>query len=114
MDELTPRQRTVLGLVVREYVKSAVPVGSRTLVDSYGLEVSTATVRSELAHLEEMGYLTHPHTSAGRVPTHEGYRYFVERLIGDVALPLQEQRTIVHQFHQARRDFEQWVPPQGE
>ena len=110
MDELTPRQRTVLGLVVREYVKSAVPVGSRTLVDSYSLDVSTATVRSELARLEELGYLTHPHTSAGRVPTHGGYRYFVERLIGDVALPVQEQRTIVHQFHQARRDFEQWVP----
>ena len=110
MDELTPRQRTVLGLVVREHVKSALPVGSRALVESYGLDVSPATVRSELARLEELGYLTHPHTSAGRVPTHEGYRYFVERLIGDAVLPLQERRTIVHQFHQARRDFEQWMP----
>jgi len=110
MDELTPRQRMILGLVVREYVKSAAPVSSRALVDNYGLDVSTATVRNELAYLEDLGYLTHPHTSAGRVPTHRGYRRFVERLLGEVQLPLQERRTIAHQFHQARWDFEQWMP----
>ncbi|MDY6878416.1 MAG: heat-inducible transcriptional repressor HrcA [Chloroflexota bacterium] len=110
MDDLTPRQQTVLGLVVREYVGSASPVSSRVLVGCYGLEISTATVRNELARLEELGYLTHPHTSAGRVPTHHGYRYFVERLLGEVTLPLHERRTIAHQFHQARRDFEQWMP----
>ena len=110
MDELTIRQRTVLGLVVREYVKSTDPVSSRVLVDEYGLNVSTATVRNELAYLEELGYLTHPHTSAGRVPTHKGYNHFVERMLGEVELPLHEQRTIAHQFHQARRDFEQWMP----
>lgn len=110
MDELTPRQRTILGLAVREYVKSASPVSSRVLVENYDLQVSTATVRNELALLEELGYLTHPHTSAGRVPTHKGYRRFVERLLGEVNLPLQERRTIAHQFHQARRDLEQWMP----
>jgi heat-inducible transcriptional repressor len=110
MDELTSRQRTVLGLVVREYVKSASPVSSRALVRHYGLQVSTATVRSELALLEELGYLTHPHTSAGRVPTHKGYHHFVERLLGEVELPLSERRTIAHQFYQARQDFEQWMP----
>jgi heat-inducible transcriptional repressor len=110
MDELTPRQRTILGLVVRDYVASTAPVSSRALVENYGLQVSTATVRNELARLEELGYLTHPHTSAGRVPTHKGYRHFVERLLGEVELPLHERRTIVHQFHQARRDFEQWMP----
>jgi len=110
MDELTPRQRTVLGLVVREYVESASPVSSRVLVEYYGLQVSTATVRNELARLEELGYLTHPHTSAGRIPTHKGYHRFVERLLGEVELPLHERRTIVHQFHQARQDFEQWMP----
>jgi len=67
-------------------------------------------VRNELARLEELGYLTHPHTSAGRIPTHEGYRHFVERLLGEAVLPLHERRTIAHQFHQARRDFEQWMP----
>ena len=110
MNELTERQRMVLGLVVREHVRSAAPVSSRALVESYGLEVSTATVRNELARLEELGYLTHPHTSAGRIPTHEGYRHFVERLLGEAVLPLHERRTIAHQFHQARRDFEQWMP----
>ena len=110
MYELTPRQKTVLGLVVREYVKCVAPVSSRALVDSYSLEVSTATVRNELARLEELGYLSHPHTSAGRVPTDQGYRFFVERLIGNVALPLHERRTIIHQFHQARQGFEQWMP----
>ncbi len=110
MDELTPRQKMVLSLVVREYVKSASPVSSRALVTHYGLQVSTATVRNELARLEELGYLTHPHTSAGRVPTHKGYNHFVERLLGEVELPLHERRTIAHQFHQARRDFEQWMP----
>ena len=110
MDQLTPRQQTILGLVVREYVKSAAPVSSRVLVEDYGLQVSSATVRNELALLEEMGYLTHPHTSAGRVPTPKGYNHFVERLLGETELPLQERRTIAHQFHQARPDFEQWMP----
>jgi heat-inducible transcriptional repressor len=67
-------------------------------------------VRNELAWLEETGHLTHPHTSAGRVPTHKGYRYFVERLLGEVELPLRERLTIVHQFHQARHNLEQWMP----
>ncbi|MCJ7736011.1 MAG: HTH domain-containing protein, partial [Anaerolineae bacterium] len=83
MDELTPRQKTVLRLVVREYVRNAMPVSSRQLADCYGLEVSTATIRNDLARLEDLGYLTHPHTSAGRVPTAEGYRFFVGRLMGE-------------------------------
>jgi heat-inducible transcriptional repressor len=107
---LTPRQQTILGLTVREYVKTASPVSSRALVEHYSLPVSSATVRNELSQLEETGYLTHPHTSAGRIPTHEGYRYFVERLLGEVELPLRERLTIVHQFHQARHNLEQWMP----
>ena len=110
MNELTPRQQTILGLVVREYVKNACPISSRALVEYYRLHVSTATVRNELSLLEELGYLSHPHTSAGRVPTHKGYNHFVERLLGEAELPLQERRTIAHQFHQARPDFEQWMP----
>lgn len=110
MEELTPRQQMILGLVVREYVENASPVSSRALVKDYGLGVSTATVRNELACLEELGYLTHPHTSAGRVPTDKGYRRFVTRLLGGAELPLQERRTIAHQFYQARQDFEEWMP----
>lgn len=108
MDELTARQQLILGLVVREYIGSAQPVGSKT-VQEYGLGVSSATIRNEMALLEEMGYLTHPHTSAGRVPTEQGYRYFVERLMSESQLPVDEQRTIRHQFHQVGVDLEQWM-----
>jgi heat-inducible transcriptional repressor len=109
MEELTDRRQAVLGLVVRQYIATATPVGSRTIVEQYGLGISSATIRNEMAYLEEQGYLTHPHTSAGRVPTEKGYRYFVERLMGEAELPLAEQRTIRHQFHQARLDLEQWM-----
>jgi len=108
MDDLTPRQQLILGLVVRDYVASAQPVGSRT-VEAYGLGVSSATIRNEMAHLEELGYLAQPHTSAGRVPTEKGYRYFVERLMRESHLGVEEQRTIRHQFHQVGVDLEQWM-----
>jgi len=108
MDELTPRQQLILGLVVRDYVAAAQPVGSKT-VEAYGLGVSSATIRNEMAHLEELGYLDQPHTSAGRVPTDKGYRYFVERLMRESHLGVEEQRTIRHQFHQVGVDLEQWM-----
>ncbi len=79
--ELTPRQRDILRLVVEEYVETGQPVGSRALVERTGLGVSPSTVRNELADLERLGLLTHPHTSAGRVPTEHGYRYYVDRLL---------------------------------
>ena len=109
MEELTSRQQMMLNLVVREYVTTAAPVGSKGLADKFKLGVSSATIRNELARLEELGYLTHPHTSAGRQPTDKGYRYFVERLMGETELPLHEQRTIAHQFYQVRQDVEQWT-----
>jgi heat-inducible transcriptional repressor len=108
MDDLTPRQQLVLGLVIRDYVAAAQPVGSKT-IQEYGLGVSSATIRNEMAVLEDFGYLTQPHTSAGRIPTEQGYRYFVERLMRESHLPLDEQRTIRHQFHQVGVDLEQWM-----
>jgi heat-inducible transcriptional repressor len=78
---LTERQREILRLVVEEYVATGQPVGSKHLVESSGMRVSPSTVRAELAELETMGLLTHPHTSAGRVPTDRGYRYYVDRLL---------------------------------
>jgi len=98
-----------LGLVIREYVTRTNPVSSKILLEQYDLGVSSATVRNEMARLEELGYLMHPHTSAGRVPTDVGYRFFVERLLGEVSLPATEQRMITHQFHQARLDMQQWM-----
>ena len=79
--ELTDRQRDILRGVVEEYIATAQPVGSKHLVERAGLRVSPSTVRSELAELERLGLLTHPHTSAGRVPTDRGYRVFVDLLL---------------------------------
>ncbi len=79
--DLTQRQREILVQVVEEYVATGQPVGSRHLVERTGMRVSSATVRNELAELERLGLLTHPHTSAGRVPTDRGYRYYVDRLL---------------------------------
>jgi heat-inducible transcriptional repressor len=78
---LTPRQEQILAGVVEEYVATGTPVGSKTLVQRGRLEVSSSTVRYELSVLEEQGLLMHPHTSAGRVPTDAGYRFFVDRLL---------------------------------
>src|SRR6266540_6636100 len=78
---LTTRQRELLARVVEEFVATGQPVGSRTLVERTGLSVSPSTVRNELSQLESQGLLMHPHTSAGRVPTERGYRYYADRLL---------------------------------
>jgi heat-inducible transcriptional repressor len=109
MIELTERQKFILALVVHEYARTAAPVGSRFLVENYQLDMSPATVRNELAALTEQGYLRQPHTSAGRVPTEEGYRYFVGRLLQETTLPEATRRTISHQFYQTRHDVDQWM-----
>ncbi len=77
---LDDRKRAILSAVIEDFIYSAEPVGSQRLVDKYNLSVSSATVRNELSILEELGYLSHPHTSAGRVPTDQGYRYYVDTL----------------------------------
>lgn len=107
--KLTPRQETILELIIREFVSTAEPVGSRKLVETYGLDVSPATVRNEMKRLEQLGYLTHPHTSAGRVPTHLGYRYFVQHLLPEANLPTTVRRTIRHQFFQVQAEVDQWM-----
>ncbi len=106
---LTQRRADILNLVVDEYIDTAAPVSSRALVDRHQLPVSTATVRNELAALEEDGYITHPYTSAGRVPSNVGYRFYVEQLMAEEPVGSDEQRTIEHQFHQATPDLEQWL-----
>ena len=109
MNELTDRQKFLLALVVHEYARTAAPVGSVYLVEHYHLDMSSATVRNELAALTEQGYLRQPHTSAGRVPTDEGYRYFVGRLLPETDLPEAMRHTISHQFYQMRHDVDQWM-----
>jgi heat-inducible transcriptional repressor len=109
MKELTERQKTLLLLIIRDHIESAQPIGSKRLVDRYHLNLSPATIRNEMSALTEMGYLRQPHTSAGRVPTEEGYRYFVSQLMDQAVLPESVQRTISHQFHQSGSDVEQWM-----
>ncbi|MCC6261408.1 MAG: heat-inducible transcription repressor HrcA [Anaerolineales bacterium] len=109
MKTLTERQKTLLLLIVRDYIDSAQPIGSKRLAEHYHLDLSTATIRNEMAALTELGYLRQPHTSAGRVPSEEGYRYFVSEMMHNAQLPETVQRTISHQFHQSRPDMEQWM-----
>ena len=80
-DELTPRERRVLEAVIQTYVQTAEPAGSRVLARRFGLGVSPATIRNTMSDLEEKGFLSHPHTSAGRVPTDKAYRAYVDALL---------------------------------
>jgi heat-inducible transcriptional repressor len=109
MPMLTERQEKILALIVHEYIETAKPVSSKRLVSKYNLGISSATVRNEMATLADTNLIRQPHTSAGRVPSEEGYRYFVRKLLGDTGLSSHEKRTISHQFHQARSDVDEWV-----
>ncbi len=102
------RTQAILRAVIEEYVTTASPVGSQSLVERYGLGVSSATVRHILADLEASGLLTHPHTSAGRIPTDAGYRFYVESIAEAVPLPAVEQLMIRHQFGQVEFASEHW------
>jgi len=106
---LSERRARILAFIVDDYVGSATPVGSQSLVDRHALGLSPATVRNEMAALEEEGLITHPHTSAGRIPSHRGYRYYVSSLMPERDLSRQEQMTILHQFHQSARQLEEWA-----
>lgn len=109
-EDLTDRQREILKVIVQEFVVTATPVSSETVVYKYRLPVSTATVRNEMAELERQGYITHPHTSAGRLPSDKGYRYYVEHLMErSMGLSLAEKRTIQHQFYQIQLEMNEWL-----
>ena len=81
MNELTPRRKELLKRIIESHIATSLPVGSRTLTERYDLHLSPASVRHEMGILEEQGYLTHPHTSAGRVPTDEGYQFYVQEAV---------------------------------
>lgn len=107
-EELTERQKHILELIVKSYTETGRPVSSKSLVETIG--VSSATIRNEMGILESMAYISSPHTSAGRIPTEKGYRYFVHQFQGGSdQLTVVERRTIAHQFHQAPLDIEQWM-----
>src|SRR5258707_11384154 len=110
--QLTQRQQEILRRVVEEHVAAGQPVGSKTLVERAALTAAPSTVRAELAELEALGLLTHPHTSAGRVPTESGYRYYAGELLhrldpqpAEFPLDLHTTRTEVESALQATTDM---------
>ena len=92
--EMTERKKKLLAAIVERYIATGEPVGSKALVDALDIPVSSATIRNEMADLVAMGYLEQPHTSAGRVPSSEGYPSYVDHVMGQCELPQQEQRLI--------------------
>ena len=103
MTQLDERKAAILRAIVEQYVESALPVGSQTVTQTAGLGVSAATVRNEMSVLERDGFIAQPHTSAGRVPTDAGYRYYVDHLAGAAALAPAERRRIADFFTTATR-----------
>ncbi len=108
-EALTERQRKVLRVLIQQYVETAQPIGSSAIAKNPLLDVSPATIRNDLVALERAGLLTQPHTSAGRVPTEAGYRYFVRHLAPHGELTLRERRDIRVQFGRTRPQIDQWL-----
>ncbi len=104
--QLDRRKTAILGTVVYEYIATGEPVGSTTLTQKYNLGISPATVRAELASLDEEGYLEQPHTSAGRVPSDQGYRYYVDRLMAPETLSAEEQERIQNDVRRASHQLD--------
>lgn len=105
---ITARSSQILNYIVGEYISRAVPVPSQFIADNADLRISPATIRNEMALLENEGYLIRPHTSAGCIPSDKGYRHYVESIEG-IRLPRDEQRLISHTFHQVEKEVEAWV-----
>lgn len=102
IDYMNERQSKILIAVIEEYTKTGLPVGSSVLVEKYHFAVSTATLRNDMSHLEKLGLLHQPHTSAGRIPTDAGYRYFVEEIMPERELTKKEQQTLQKELLQLR------------
>lgn len=94
MKDMNTRLQKILSTIIEEYTHSAIPVGSKILVEKYGFKISPATIRNDMAELEKKGYLHQPHISAGRIPTDKGYRYFVEEIMKDQKLSATEQKKL--------------------
>ena len=106
---LTGRKGLILKTIVWDYILEAKPVASKVMVDKYGLEVSSATIRNDIAYLEQEGYITRPHTSAGSVPTDKAYRNYVELISEDIQLPTSEQFLISQLFQEVREEVDEGI-----
>jgi transcriptional regulator of heat shock response len=106
MESLTLRQQTILNCVINAHVESALPVGSLLITEQYPLNLSPATVRHEMGALEELGYLMHPHTSSGRVPTDQGYRYYVDHCVEEKESSFALTGPVVNDLSEASSEVE--------
>lgn len=106
MAQLSGRQTQLLKAIVEEYIKTAEPVGSKNLVEKRGLNVSSATVRNEMARLAKEGFLKKPHTSAGRVPTAMGLRFYLNSLMEESSLPVLKEVALKQRLWQERFEFQ--------
>src|SRR5438270_9484308 len=106
---MEPRKRAILKAVVHEFTESAIPVGSQVLASRYFLNLSSATIRNELSNLGDLGYLIQPHTSAGRIPTDQGYRYFVDFLMDSETVAPKVSEYIGEQIRTAPADSQAFV-----
>jgi transcriptional regulator of heat shock response len=106
-----PRQRKdlVLGMVVRHYIQTTIPVSSAFIAEEYEQDISSATIRNILAELEGDGYLMHPHTSAGRIPTERGYRYYVDFLMQEIVIIEEERRRIHKEYERGVEELQSVV-----
>jgi len=105
MENLTERRKELLRIIIDEYIETAEPVGSETLVSKYNLDVSPATVRNEMVALTNAGYLKQPHTSAGRIPTSAGLKFYIEGLMKETNLPVRDEVTIKESLWENRFQF---------
>jgi heat-inducible transcriptional repressor len=106
---LSPRKETILRTIVSEHISTVMPVASETIAHKYRLGVSSATVRSEVARLEEEGYINRPHISAGSLPTDQGYRYYVECLLEEVRLSEAEKSEVKRFFQTPEWQRHEWL-----
>ena len=109
MNKLDQRKANILNYVIEAYLQTMQPVGSRTLTRKYDLSISAATIRNEMFDLEEMGYVMHPHTSAGRIPTDKGYRYYVDYLLSHETIPAHLAKKIKNEFKEQLESIEDLI-----
>ncbi|MFW5991751.1 MAG: heat-inducible transcriptional repressor HrcA [Halanaerobiaceae bacterium] len=102
VENIEKRKRNILRAIIREHILTAEPIGSRTLAKTYEFGVSSATIRNEMADLEDMGYLTQPHTSAGRIPSDKGYRYYVDVLMEQEGIPEHLQKSLSRFYNEKK------------
>ncbi len=107
--ELSERKLKILQAIISDYVKNAEPVGSRTLSKHIELEISPATIRNEMSDLEDMGYLTHPHASAGRIPSDKAYRLYVNQIMEKKELTISEKNSIADRLRENVTEFEKTI-----